>query len=413
MNRRHVLRGLGVGALLGANSARPATALESIGTSLLAGGLPDKLHFAFSGTHLNAAFAHPFGTHCQEAAEKYFRTRTTEVNKLWPIDNPRDRAVQAFAELIHAAPGDVAVVPSTLVGENLIATAMRLGSSRGVVTDSLHYDASLAMYGERHKQGMPLKVLRPRHNQIDYEELRLAITPDIKLIAVSWVSSWTGFTHDLKIICEIAHEKNAMVYADIIQGVGALPLDVRQTGVDFCCAGTYKWLMADFGVAFLYAKPASLAQLWRPEIGWRALTSYTPHFLPYDSSGPAGGEWALGSAAGEIFEVGTPDWCALEVAAASIAYLKGVGISNIARYRAPLLELLQTEMPRAGFLPLTPKESEAPFVVFAREGAHARYARPLEEAQIYVTLAENRIRISASVYNDRKEIERLIQLLKQ
>ena len=207
MNRRHVLQGLGAGAILGSKSALPATAFDSNGTSLLVGGLPDRSRFAFSGTHLNAAFAHPFGTHCQGAAEKYFRARTTEVNKLWPIDNPRDLAVEAFAELIHAAPRDVAVVPSTLVGENLIATAMCLGSSRGVVTDSLHYDASLAMYGERHKQGMPLTVLRPRDNKIDYEELRLAITPDIKLIAVSWVSSWTGFAHNLKIICEIAHEK--------------------------------------------------------------------------------------------------------------------------------------------------------------------------------------------------------------
>ena len=166
-----------------------------------------------------------------------------------------------------------------------------------------------------------------------------------------------------------------MVYADIIQGVGAVPLDVRQIGVDFCCAGTYKWLMGDFGVAFLYAKPESLAQLRRPEIGWRGLTSYTSHFLPYDAPGAAGGEWTLGTEAGEIFEVGTPDWCALEVAAAAMAYLRTVGVSNIARYRAPLLDVLQADLPRVGFLPLTPREGEGPFVVFAREGARERYAR--------------------------------------
>jgi selenocysteine lyase/cysteine desulfurase len=411
MNRRNVLKVLGAGTLIRAGSVRAEFGADSTTDPLRGGGLPDKTRFAFSGTHLNAAFAHPFGTHCREAAAEYLQARTSEVNKLWPVDNPRDAAVRGFAELIHAAPTDVAVVPSTLVGENLIAEAMCLGPSRGVVTDSLHYDASLAMYGERHRAGMPLIVLEQRDNKIDYEELRRAITPDVKLVAVSWVSSWTGFTHDLKTVCEIAHEKNAMVYADIIQGVGAVPLDVRQTGVDFCCAGTYKWLMGDFGVAFLYAKPQSLAQLRRPELGWRGLTSYTSHFLPGDPSGPSGGEWTLGSAAGQIFEVGTPDWCALEVAAASIAYLEAVGVSNIARYRAPLLDLLQTELSRAGFLPLTPRQSEGPFVVFAREGVRERYARRLEEARIYVTLAKNRIRISASVYNNQKEMERLVQLL--
>lgn len=413
MNRRLVLKALGAGTLIRVDSAHAAFGAESIDTPFRAGGLPDRARFAFAGTHLNAAFAHPFGIHCREAAAKYLQARTSDVNKLWPVDNPRDAAVEGFAKLIHAAPADVAVVPSTLVGENLIAEAICLGAGRGVVTDSLHYDASLAMYGERHREGMPLTVLKPRDNKIDYDELRRAITPDVKLVAVSWVSSWTGFAHDLKTVCEIAHEKNAMVYADIIQGVGAVPLDVRQIGVDFCCAGTYKWLMGDFGVAFLYAKPESLAQLRRPEIGWRGLTSYTSHFLPYDAPGAAGGEWTLGTEAGEIFEVGTPDWCALEVAAAAMAYLRTVGVSNIARYRAPLLDVLQADLPRVGFLPLTPREGEGPFVVFAREGARERYARRLDEARIYVTLARNRIRISVSVYNDLKEMERLIQLLKR
>jgi selenocysteine lyase/cysteine desulfurase len=60
------------------------------------------------------------------------------------------------------------------------------------------------------------------------------------LVGVSLVSSDTGYTHDLKTVCEIAHRKGALVYADIIQAVGAIPVDVKATGVDFCCAGTYK-----------------------------------------------------------------------------------------------------------------------------------------------------------------------------
>jgi len=405
LDRRSALRVLGVGFL--ATRVKP-----TLGSRTTAITLPDKASFPFRGTHLNAAFAHPLGTHSQAAAQEFLNTRLNDVNRLWPADNPRQEAVEAFAALINASPDDIAVVPSTLVGENLLAEALRLGPGRGVVTDPFHYDASLAMYGERHKRGMPLTVLPPRNHGMDYDDLRRAMTPEIGLVALSWVSSWTGLAHDLKTVCEIAHEKGVPVYADVIQGVGALPLDVEATGIDFCCAGTYKWLMGDFGVAFLYVRPSRLASLQRVELGWRALTSYVPHFLPYDTPGPTGGDWSLGTSAAQVFEVGTPNWCGLKVATASIGYIKRVGVAEMVRHRTPLLERLQAELPKFGFEPLTPKDHQGPSVVFAYRGAHDRFAQRLEAAETYVSVAKNRIRISASVYNDEKDIESLIHLLR-
>ena len=112
-----------------------------------------------------------------------------------------------------------------------------------------------------------------------------------------------------------------------------------------------------------------------------------------------------------MFEAGTPNWCALQVATASIAYIKALGVAEIARHRTPLLERLQYELPRRGFAPLTPKEHQGPFVAFAFEGARQRFAERLARAQTYITLGKNRIRVSASVYNNHAEIESLIQLL--
>ena len=76
----------------------------------------------------------------------------------------------------------------------------------------------------------------------DYDNMRT------KLVAVSLVSMINGFQHDLKALCDIAHSRGALVYADIIQGAGAVPIDVHAWGVDFCACATYKWLMGDFGV---------------------------------------------------------------------------------------------------------------------------------------------------------------------
>jgi hypothetical protein len=54
-----------------------------------------------------------------------------------------------------------------------------------------------------------------------------------------------GFEHDLKAVCDLAHSRGAKVYADAGQAVGAVPVDVRASGVDFLACSSYKWLMGD------------------------------------------------------------------------------------------------------------------------------------------------------------------------
>jgi selenocysteine lyase/cysteine desulfurase len=373
--------------------------------------LPDKANFTFDGTHLNAAYTHPVGKRARDATDRYIQSRMLEADRNWPRQNSRDEAVSLFARLVNAQPGEIAVVPSTLEGENLIAASLGLGPDAGVVTDPFHYDASLAMYGELHKRGMPLAVIAPRENAIDYSDLETAITGQTRLVAVSLVSSDTGFTHDLKMICDIAHRKGALVYADIIQAVGAIPVDVKASGVDFCCAGTYKWLMGEFGMAFLYVRPDRLPMLKRVQLGWRGIQKLTKHFLPFDPPGPLIGDWELGSDTASLFEVSTPNWSALATIVDSLNYINDIGIDAIRRHRDPLLRRLQEELPRHGFAPLTPPAFQGSYVVFSAEGVRARFYDALQQAKIYLTVSKNKIRISPSVYNDMDDINRLVKIL--
>jgi selenocysteine lyase/cysteine desulfurase len=117
---------------------------------------------------------------------------------------------------------------------------------------------------------------------------------------------------DLKSICNIAHERGALVYADVIQAVGAIPVDFKASGVDFCCGGTYKYLIGEFGVAFLYVRADRLPLLKRVQVGWRQIKSFS-----------------------------TPSWSGLATALGSINYIVSIGIDNIARHRAPMLARLE------------------------------------------------------------------------
>jgi len=376
---------------------------------------PRKAAFDIDGVNLNAAYTHPMSNATVQAMRAYLDGRQLNARgKSYDIGADRKEPLALFARMINADPADIAWVASTMAGENYVVNGLGLGQpgTRGrVVTDAYHFDGSLYLYGELAKQGLDLHVVRPKNNGIDLADMDAAITPGTTLVAVSLVSTINGFQHDLKALCKIAHARGALVYADIIQAAGAVPIDVRDTGVDFCACSTYKWLMGDFGVGFLYARKDSLARIRRTVRGYRQLAEFDFHVFPFDPPGKEVFDFAAAPGAAGRFEVGTLGNAAVAGLGPSIRMLTELGVDRIQAWRQPLLQRLQQEMPRLGFAPMTRADSTAPIVSFAYQDA-ARKLRPrLDAAGINIQLYQHRVRISPSFYNDMGDIDRLLAAL--
>jgi selenocysteine lyase/cysteine desulfurase len=270
----------------------------------------------------------------------------------------------------------------------------------------------LVLYAERQRNGTPVVVVPARDNRVDPADIRRALTAGTRLLAVSLVSSATGFVHDLAEICAIAHQAGVLVYADIIQAAGALPVDVAASGVDFAACGTYKWLMADFGAAFLYVRRDRLERLHRSEVGWRQLRSLNQHVSRFDPEVSAPVEYELKEDAAGFFEVGTPAWGTLATAEASIGSILALGIDTIARHRQPLMiELRQALSGLDGFASLTPADSTGPILSFAVRDAAPRFQDRLRAARVRISVYPNAIRIAPSIYNTPADIQQLIRVL--
>jgi selenocysteine lyase/cysteine desulfurase len=211
---------------------------------------------------------------------------------------------------------------------------------------------------------------------------------------------YNGFQHDLKAVCDLAHAHGAYVYADIIQGVGAVPLDVRATGLDFAATATYKWLMGDFGLGFLYVREDLLGTvIHRPHWSYGSAPDTDIHLSPMDPRSPTPVSWTPGTGASHYFQLGT---MANSVAAAlgvSIPYIQQLGVANIEHHRQPLLRRLQAELPRLGFVPQTPLDSTSPIVTFAHKDGET-INRKIQAANVSVRVAPYWMRIAPSVYND-------------
>src|ERR1700685_3982544 len=97
-------------------------------------GLPDKSAFTVGKfeTCLNNARWHPISIGAAKAIQEYLEYKATGGGSGADYGSYlQKRAKTLFAGLIHATPSEISFVPSTTVGENLIASALDLARTGG------------------------------------------------------------------------------------------------------------------------------------------------------------------------------------------------------------------------------------------------------------------------------------------
>ena len=428
ITRRDLLAGLGsaaAAAAIGKLGAQVPGASGAAGPGSAGQGstpaLPRKQDFdiAEGYTYINGAFTHPMPI----AAANAFRAAVDRRSKLGARPTPRPAgapaaqrppdARAAFAALINAKPSEIAYVQNTSTGENLVIESLGLNRpfDGNIVTDELHFEGALVHLLELQKRGTDVRIVKQKDGRIDMADMARVVDRKTKLVEVSFVSMYNGFQHDLRAVCDLAHAHGAYVYADIIQGVGAVPLDVRATGLDFAASATYKWLMGDFGLAFFYAREELLGTVVeRPHWSYESAPDTDFHLSPFDPEYPKPVTYTPGKDAQHYFQLGTTANAIAAALAVSIPYIQGLGVENIQRHRIPLLRRLQEELPRFGFTPQTPPDSTSPVLTFAMKDT-TEVGRKLNAARVSVRVAPHWVRIAPSVYNDMRDVERLLEAL--
>jgi selenocysteine lyase/cysteine desulfurase len=326
---------------------------------------------------------------------------------------PAHDARALFAKLINATPEEIAEVPSTSYGESFVVGALGIQGDRRakVVTDILHFDGALYTYGELARQGSALTVLpMTPEGRIDMNRLEAAVDRDTRLVAISLVSQVNGFEHDLKTVCDIAHRKGALVHVDAVQGAGAVPIDVRASGVDFLACSTFKWLMGDFGYGFLYVRRDLLPKLKRTQFGYHQPKTFAYHAFPGDPPGPDLFESSPNNqTAAGFFEVGSLSEASEVGVGVSLNNILAMGVDTLQRNRQPLIERLRERI-SARYRPLTPPDSRSGIISFVAPGAAA--LRPkIQEAQVNIQLYPNRFRVSPSVFNTLADVDRVCDVV--
>ena len=419
LSRRQAL-GAAIAAPLVAQATRAAATPPS---------LPDRISFAPTPiAYLDNASTHPISLGARAAMDAYVAGRT--LDPAAAARKPVDRAatIAKFARLVNADPDELCWVQSTTMGEQAVLRALGFPHQGGrIVTDTLHFYAGFPMYQELAKQGVDVHWVQARDGRIAMEDMAKAITPGTKLVSLSLVSTYNGFQHDLKAVCDLAHAAGALVYADIIHAAGAVPVDLHGSGVDFAACATYKWLMGDFGLGFLYARRGVLDNLPLADFGYYGfaapgappgigLSPPATHIYPMDPPGPMNPTDTPVSYSirpGTLGHFGTGTYAQSVIAAIdhSLDYISALGVPAIQAHAQGLIAPLRDGLTARGYTIITPPGTQTPILTALHPQAKTRLTDPLAKAQVRISLHDHHFRIAPSVFNDSNDVDRLLAAL--
>jgi kynureninase len=192
----------------------------------------------------------------------------------------------------------------------------------------------------------------------------------------------------------------AFVIVDLYHSAGALPVNVRDLGVDFATGGSVKWLCGGPGAGYLYVRPDLRNQLRPAATGWMA------HRRPFEfESGPI--DFAEDACR---FLNGTPAVPALYAARSGYEIVNQIGVEAIRekslRQTQRLIELADD----AGFPVRSCRDPQNRGGVAVLDVPNGdRVARELARREVLVDYRPNAgIRIAPHFYTADEELDQAI-----
>ncbi len=225
-----------------------------------------------------------------------------------------------------------------------------------------------------------------------------------RILTLSWVQFGTGFRCDLAACAALAHARGALLVVDVIQGLGALPLEAETWGVDIAATGAHKWLMAPGGTGGLYIAPHVLDRLRLVNMGAASVIDFAK-FDPLDFSPKPNAQ---------RYEEGVPNALGLCGLEAALSMLEEVGIDAIAAQVLSLTAYAAEKLEAKGYTVTSPRaDAQRSGLVMFQHPTHTNEAalQALTEAGVSASVRGGKLRFSPHFYNTHEEMDRAVAAL--
>jgi len=316
-----------------------------------------------------------------------------------------DRSRELFSRIINARPDEVALVPSTTYGINLVASSLKISKGDRVVLNDLEFPSNVYPWLKLAEKGAEVTWIRSSNGMLSLEDYEKALRNGAKVVPISHVQWCTGFRVDLKALSELAHEHGALLVVDAMQSVGALQVDVKRCDIDILVCGSHKWLLGPEGAAFLYVREDLVESIFPSFVGWRSVVHEQPDKFDLSTI-------KLHSNA-RRFELSTLPLICFVGLNASMEMLLEAGLENVEQRVLSLAERLSIALQDEGFTLQSPTCKEhMSGIVNVKVENYVEVVRELRKRNIIASARMNGVRVSPHFFNSEEDLDKFIRELK-
>lgn len=282
-----------------------------------------------------------------------------------------------------------------------------------LLTDSEHASLILPWFELAEELDLKISYISLTHDlQVTLDNVKKAITPKTKVIALSHITNVVGDIRPIKEITQYAHDNNILILVDGAQSIPHMKVDVQDLDIDFLTFSAHK-MCGPTGVGILYGKEKYLNNIHPIIFGGGMNSSFEYNGkriykdLPY------------------LMEAGTPNIAGIIGLGSAIKYLNSIGMDNITKHEQELKDyalkklkqlpniIIYNETIKSGIITFNVKDIFPQDVslylnkygICIRAGSHC--AKMLKD-EIGI---KNTCRISFYFYNTKEEIDKLIEVL--
>lgn len=328
-----------------------------------------------------------------------------------PRDFERLEELQSVARrraaiLVNAQPHQIAFLRNTSEAISTIANGICWQRGDNLVSAAVEFPANVypwMLAAERH--GVEMRVAQSgTDGLVSAEDLFARVDERTRVVTVSWVQFATGQRLDIRRIGKFCRDRGIFFVVDVVQGLGALHLDVERDFVDAFAGGAQKFLLGPKGVSLLYLSDRALERVRPTVVGWTAVKDYSD-YLAHD----------LNFREGAVrFEGGTPNVAGICGLGESIELFLRAGPEEIEEHVLALNRYLTRGLRERGYrIASSPHPAEASAIVTCR---HDRFpaqeiCNRLDASNVIVSTRNGALRVAPHFYNTQSDVDALLTVL--
>jgi selenocysteine lyase/cysteine desulfurase len=323
----------------------------------------------------------------------------------WNAEVARTRDL--MAGLLNADKEEIGFNYTTSLSLNLLTRCIPMDPGDNMVVPDESFPAVVMPAKLMQQWGIEARVVPSVNGLVDIDSLLGAIDGRTRMMIVSQVNFLTGQRIDVTRLAEACRNAGVFLAVDAIQAVGAIKVDVKALGCDALCFGSPKWMIGPMGVGTMYIRREMLENLRIPQVGMYSVADAWD-FFNYDQP-------LLLEA--RRYECGCHNYLAHYGINPSIEMFLDLGPEHTEEYILGLAGELHDKLTSRGVDVVTPREdgARAGIVTFDPKSAGWDEAdtllKVLEVARVTVSVRMGLVRVSPHFYNNRDEIDRLLEVV--